>query len=72
MTRLYDAADLRAAGYQPGAPSAEAAAIDGPIAESRICGKCGGAVQYRPWHRRTPYSYIALAVCTKCGHEEEL
>jgi len=55
--------------YERGAPSEEAEMIDAEIAEKMECRKCGGSCHYSGWYR--PGSYIALAVCNRCGHEME-
>ena len=55
-------------GYHPGAPSAEAEAIDSEIASKMRCRMCGGRCHYKAHHR--PGSYIALSVCTVCGFEQ--
>ena len=62
-------AALWGAGYTPNAPSEEAAEIDAAVVESRRCPECSGAMQYEPWHK--PGSYIAIAVCSRCGAECE-
>ena len=56
-------------GYRPGAPNAEADAIDEAVAESMTCRKCGGSCYYEPFSR--PGSYRPFAVCLDCGHVEE-
>ena len=58
-------------GYQYGAPTAKAEAIDADIAQSQPCPKCGGQMRYEGYHRhhRTYTEYVALAVCNRCGHE---
>lgn len=68
---MHTAAELRQMGYQPGAPSRQAEIDDRGIAESMTCPDCGGAMEYRPWSRKQPYGYIAIATCRDCGHEEE-
>ena len=59
-----------ALGYQPGAPTAEAEAIDVEVAQAHPCPKCGGRMHYDGYHRqhRGCTEYVALAVCSKCGH----
>ena len=52
--------------YQHGAPSPEAEQIDSEMASRMTC-ECGNGMRYDAWHR--PGSYIALAVCPKCGRE---
>jgi predicted RNA-binding Zn-ribbon protein involved in translation (DUF1610 family) len=60
-----------ALGYHPGAPTAEAEAIDAEVAEAYPCPKCGGQMYYDGYHRQyNGYTeYVALAVCNSCGHE---
>jgi len=53
------------AGYKQAAPSREVAEEDGKIVEENSCPTCGGKMRYEPWVKRG--SYIALAVCEKCG-----
>ena len=67
---LYSVKELRMQGYHPGAPSRRAEIDDAPIAQ-RPCPKCGTTMRYRPWFRPVPYSYLAIAACDNCGHEEE-
>jgi uncharacterized protein (DUF983 family) len=56
-------------GYDWGAPTPEAESIDQEIAGGMKCPRCGGSCYYEGYHR--PSSYIALAICLSCGHEEE-
>ena len=56
-------------GYQRGAPTFAAEEIDRPIAEAMTCRKCKTKMRYEAYHRQG--SYIALAVCPKCGREIE-
>ena len=62
---------LVAGGYQPGAPTAEAEAIDAEVAGAYPCAQCGGQMHYEGYHRhRNGYTeYVALAVCDDCAHE---
>jgi len=62
--------ELLKVGYRYGAPSLEAMDIDAPIAEGIPCSECGGQMHYEAYTSPTG-SYIALAVCNKCGHEVE-
>ena len=55
-------------GYHPGAPSAEAEAIDSEIASKMQCRMCGGRCYYAPYCHNN--SYIALAICSDCGFEQ--
>ena len=59
-----------ALGYQSGAPSPEAEAIDVEVAQAHRCPKCGGQMQYDGYHRRHAgrTEYVALAACNHCGH----
>ena len=70
---MYSLAQMVAEGYRFGAPSEEAADIDAVIAERHPCPRCGGPMRYEAYHkRRAGYcSYIALAVCNRCGHQVE-
>ena len=67
---MHTLAQRVAAGYQPGAPTAEAEAIDVEVARAHPCPKCGGEMFYDGYHRQgNGYAeYIALAVCSSCGH----
>ena len=62
---------LVAGGYQYGAPTPEAEAIDVEVAQAHPCPKCDGRMRYEGYHRHTNgrLEYVALAVCTACGHE---
>ena len=68
---MHTLAQRVAAGYQPGAPTSEAEAIDVEVAEAYPCPKCGGQMRYDGYHRHhNGYTeYVALAVCKSCGHE---
>ncbi len=61
--------DLTNDGYRPGAPSAEAEAIDAQVAEDSPCRECDGPCYYKAFSK--PGSYRAFAICLNCGHEEE-
>jgi hypothetical protein len=63
---MYSVAQRVALGYQPGAPTPEAEAIDVEVAQAHPCPKCGGQMWYDGYHRQ--HEYIALAVCNDCGH----
>ncbi|MEN6507010.1 MAG: hypothetical protein ABFD92_20945 [Planctomycetaceae bacterium] len=63
------ASELLSEGYRPGAPTLDAEAIDEAQTHGMTCRKCGGLVRYEGWSKVG--SYRALAVCCKCGHEEE-
>lgn len=62
--------ELLQCGYRFRSPSPTVADIDAPIAERMPCPKCGGRMHYEGYTSERG-SYIALAVCNKCGHEEE-
>ena len=68
---MHTLAQRVAAGYQPGAPNPEAEAIDVEVAESNPCPQCGGQMRYEGYHRHHKgyTEYVALAVCSSCGHE---
>ena len=70
---MHSFTQMIAQGYRFGAPSAEAEEIDAQIASGIRCPKCGGTTHYEGYHRqgRGHPSYIALAVCNRCGHETE-
>lgn len=66
----YETEDLRAQGYRPGAPAAEAAEIDGGVCRAGTCRDCGHAgLEYHPYWR--PGSYRAYARCPRCGRYDE-
>ena len=56
-------------GYRFGAPTVEADRGDAEIAERMKCKKCGSPMHFEGYH--TEHSYIALAVCNRCGMEVE-
>jgi ribosomal protein L40E len=57
-------------GYRAKAPTHQAAHIDAEVCARSKCRKCGHhGMRYEPWSR--PGSYLALAVCPRCGHQEE-
>jgi len=57
-------------GYEQGAPSFDAAAIDGEVCRKNDCPECGHkGLDYEPWHKKG--SYRAFAVCPDCGYREE-
>ena len=56
-------------GYEFGAPTVEADRGDAAVAEAMTCKRCGSSMHFEGYHTAT--SYIALAVCNKCQHEEE-
>jgi anti-sigma B factor antagonist len=64
---------LRAAGYEPHAPSAEVAAQDEATCVRLVCTSCERpSLAYRPYvnrrlDRRRSVDYRALAVCGQCG-----
>jgi len=68
---MHTIAQVVAQGYHLGAPSQEAEDIDAQVAEGLKCRKCGSPMRYEGYHRRTNgyCEYVALAVCTHCGHE---
>jgi len=60
-------ADLKARGYRDGAPNEATAEIDRSVCANTPCPRCGGEVEYRPFHKRgSAGSYVALGVCA-CG-----
>lgn len=60
------------AGFRPGAPCPEAAAIDRAIANESDCGDCGRrGMLYLPFTHTTRGTYRAFAKCTHCGNTEE-
>jgi len=64
-----DAITMYLDGYKHGAPTLEAEAIDMEVVASMKCRRCGGRCTYDGWH--TSGSYVAMAICQECGHEEE-
>lgn len=66
-------ADLRADGFEPGAPSTLKVlerCIDWETAKETTCDLCGHAgMEYRPWHRQTAYRF--LMCCPQCGYSVE-
>ena len=69
--RMLDAR-LRAAGFQPGAPTSEVAAQDEGVCGRSACNRCGAThLAYRPYvyGRSGRFArYRAFAVCRVCGH----
>jgi len=67
---------IRHRGYTPGVPpqpaaGVDAAAVDAAICEELMCGRCGQeGMTYFPFVG--PASYRAVAVCPRCGCEEEI
>lgn len=55
--------------YDPIAPSDEAATNDAAVVAKMRCSKCGGKMRYEPYYNKDIGSYIALAVCEKCGRK---
>lgn len=70
---LYNFSQMVSDGYHYGAPSAEVADIDAPIAERYPCPKCDSPMRYEAYHKRngSRCTYIALAVCNCCGQQIE-
>ena len=61
---------LELSGYQPKAPSYQAAAIDSQVCAESQCDECGHkGLDYRPFTK--PGSYRAFAVCPECGEAVE-
>lgn len=56
-------------GYKSIAPSEEAERIDMEIVKRMKCSKCGGNMRYEPYYNEKTGSYIAIAVCIKCGRK---
>jgi hypothetical protein len=73
MKKMFSDVDLEFQGYRSGPPSKQAEEIDSAIAERMPCPKCGARMRYRGFHRSYGghCSYIALAVCVRCGHQIE-
>lgn len=74
--------EMEARGFYEGAPSAGAAEIDAGVANKATCPECGfTGMHYKPFVSDTqeytfygfpkPKQYIAFAVCSECGHQEE-
>lgn len=61
--------ELLDTGYRQRQPAGTCYQIDAEIAFGMYCPKCGARCVYEGWHKNG--SYIALAVCRDCGHEEE-
>jgi len=57
-------------GYRAVWRPSDAQRIDEEIAERMRCPKCGGPCRYEGWENGKG-SYIALAVCRRCGYEQE-
>jgi hypothetical protein len=70
--RMLDAR-LRAAGFEPGAPTSEVAAQDEGVCGRSACTRCAATrLAYRPYVQggsgRFARRYRAFAVCRVCGH----
>jgi len=62
--------DLLWQDYRPQAPSHEVYGIDAEVAAGCMCKRCKHkGLRYQPYNK--PGSYIAMAICPKCGQEEE-
>ena len=70
---MQSISQLVALGYRCGAPTPEAEEIDSQVASRLKCPHCGSTMYYQGWHRtgNGHSSYIALAVCNRCGYELE-
>ena len=70
---MHSLSQMVAQGYRFGAPSAEAEEIDSQVASGFKCPHCAGHMHYQGWHRSSSgyASYIALAICSRCGYELE-
>ena len=70
---MHSVEQMIALGYRFGAPTPEAEEIDGEIARGIKCPKCGRHMRYEGFYCRSKgyLSYIALAVCSRCGYEIE-
>ena len=68
---MHSPTRLVSRGYHPGAPTPEAEAIDAEVARAQPCPECGGRMRYEGYHRHSNgyLEYVALAVCSSCGHE---
>ena len=73
MTYLEIAAQMVLDGYSVGAPSQEIEELDAPVAERYPCRQCGGRMRYAGFHKPGQNGrcreYVALAICTACGHQ---
>ena len=70
---MHSVEQMIALGYRIGAPTPAAEEIDSEIARGMKCPKCGRNMHYEGFYCRSngDFSYIALAVCNKCGYELE-
>ena len=70
---MHTITQMVAQGYRFGAPTREAEIIDSQVASRLKCPHCAGPMYYQGWHRsgNGHSSYIALAVCRRCGYELE-
>jgi len=58
-------------GYESRAPSEVSEEIDSAICEEAVCECCGTeGLEFHPFTQGT--SYRAYAVCSRCGHAEEI
>jgi C4-type Zn-finger protein len=61
--------EMTALGYRYGAPTPQAAEIDGQVAAQQVCPRCGSPLHYEGYQHTDPrYEYIALTVCGHCGY----
>ena len=67
---MYETTELVAQGFRVGAPTEEVEAMDAMVVERRPCRKCGGAMEYRGYHKPNGRftEYIAMAICGSCNH----
>ena len=58
-------------GYRYRPPSPDVGDDDAEVVAKMKCYNCCGPMHYEGYHNTDIGSYIALAVCNDCGHEEE-
>jgi len=58
--------ELIQAGYRCRPPDHKTGEIDAEVVAEMTCDACGSEMQYEPWSKVG--SYVAMAVCKRCGY----
>jgi hypothetical protein len=60
--------DLVRDGYRPVEWTKETEWDARYVEDKMVCRRCGNSMRYEGWRRNG--SYVALAICRACGHQE--